>query len=132
MLSRRNSLFSSSVDALLRFRPRVLDLERGIVALGLWPKSNAHEQPPRRMQLHDVTNDVLVMIFNLLSVTDVLSMRQVSCVMVRPCLPTEVVFGTGEQVLLRHIPPSDRLEEITAQFRRTYTFPSPNFASFTT
>lgn len=76
------------MDALLRRRPRVLDLERGVVELGLRPKSNAQEPPPRRTELHDVTNDVLVMIFDLLSVKDVLSMRQVSYV-VAETLPVD-------------------------------------------
>lgn len=69
MLSRRNSLFS--LDALFKFRP-ILDLERGMVALGLWPKYK------RQTQLHDLSNDILVMIFGYLSVKDVISVRQVS------------------------------------------------------
>ena len=78
MLSPRTSLFSS-IDSLIRRRPRPIDLERGVVELGLRPKFNAQERPLKRTQLHDVTNDVLIMIFDLLTVKDVLSMRQVSC-----------------------------------------------------
>lgn len=79
MLSTRSSLFSS-LESLMRYLPRTVDFERGVVELGLRPKFNAHERPLKRTQLHDITNDVLVMVFDLLSVKDVLSMRQVSCI----------------------------------------------------
>ncbi|TFY65410.1 hypothetical protein EVJ58_g2012 [Rhodofomes roseus] len=73
----RSSLLSS-LDTLLRRRPRALDLEGGAVELGLRPKNDAQQRPPARMRLDDVPNDVLIMIFSYLNVIDVISLRQVS------------------------------------------------------
>ncbi|KAH9830521.1 uncharacterized protein C8Q71DRAFT_886450 [Rhodofomes roseus] len=76
-MSMRSSLLSS-LDTLLRRRPRALDLEGGAVELGLRPKNDAQQRPPARMRLDDVPNDVLIMLFSYLDVIDVISLRQVS------------------------------------------------------
>ncbi|KAH9926374.1 uncharacterized protein B0H18DRAFT_1166294 [Fomitopsis serialis] len=73
----RTSLLGS-LNILLRRRPRALDLEKGVVELGLRPNNDGQGRPPIRMRLEDVANDVLIMIFSYLDVRDVVALRQVN------------------------------------------------------